>query len=124
MKEWISPDVSRRVNLIHFFRSTGDLRVNEQPGLTTIHTVFLRLHNLIARQLHENRPARSNQTIFRMARKLVGAITQNIVYGEWLPILLGKSTMERLGLGTGGRSQYIPSLDPSILTEFSTAAYR
>nr|KAG5702273.1 hypothetical protein BaRGS_030628 [Batillaria attramentaria] len=65
-----------------------------------------------------------NETVFQSTRRVVGAIVQNIMYGEWLPIALGQSTVDELGLSVEERSQYDPQIDPSILTEFSTAAYR
>ena len=34
----------------------GDARVNEQPGLAAMHTVWLRQHNLIAEKLHTMNP--------------------------------------------------------------------
>ncbi|KAL8612496.1 hypothetical protein ACOMHN_053750 [Nucella lapillus] len=102
----------------------GDIRVNEQPALATIHTIFLRLHNLIAERIQRARPGLSNEEVYQRARKLVGAITQNILYGEWLPILLGRKVMSLYGLNTGQKSSFVPSIDPTVLQEFSTAAYR
>ncbi|XP_076448434.1 chorion peroxidase-like [Babylonia areolata] len=116
----------RRPNPEDFCFLAGDIRVNEQPGLATMHTIFLRLHNLIAKFLIKAQPILFDfpEEVYQRARKLVGAITQNILYGEWLPILLGRKAMQRFGLNTGQRSSYVPGVDPSILQEFSTAAYR
>ncbi|KAK7490593.1 hypothetical protein BaRGS_00018196 [Batillaria attramentaria] len=106
----------------------GDERCNEQPQLATIHTIFLRLHNKIAQKMaaaiEPGSVENFNETVFQSTRRVVGAIVQNIMYGEWLPIALGQSTVDELGLSVEERSQYDPQIDPSILTEFSTAAYR
>nr|KAG5702274.1 hypothetical protein BaRGS_030629 [Batillaria attramentaria] len=114
----------RRPNTTDFCFQAGDARVNEQPGLITIHTIFVNLHNKIADALKQANPRRSNEAVFQVTRKIVGGVIQNIMYGEWLPIILGRATMDRLGLTVGRRSQYNPAIDPTVLTEFSTAAYR
>ncbi|XP_076469761.1 chorion peroxidase-like [Babylonia areolata] len=109
----------------------GDERVNEQPALATIHTVFLRLHNLLASEMAARytpasplSPTHLNETLFQSTRRVVGAIVQKIMYGDWLPIILGQGYMSEFGLGVEDRSHYDPRVDPSILNEFSTAAYR
>ncbi|KAK7102282.1 chorion peroxidase-like [Littorina saxatilis] len=102
----------------------GDTRVNEQPGLATIHTVFVRLHNRIARELDLLRPNDTDEEIFQLTRKILIAIIQNIHYNEWLPIIIGRRTMREFGIQTGSRSQYVASVDPRITNAFSTAAFR
>ncbi|CAB4062585.1 PXDN [Lepeophtheirus salmonis] len=67
----------------------GDERSSEMPGLATMHNLFLREHNRIAKLLAENKGHRSNEEIFEEARRIVGAEMQNIVYGEFLYGILG-----------------------------------
>ena len=49
---------------------------------------------------------------------------QNIVYGQYLPNILGPETMNRYDLGIDQASTYNPETDPSITNAFATAAYR
>ena len=65
-----------------------------------------------------------NESVFQSTRRVVGAIVQNIMYSEWLPIILGPHYMEEFQLTVDGRSDYEPELNATILNEFSTAAYR
>ena len=95
----------------------GDIRANEQVGLTSMHTVFLREHNDLARTIASANPELGGQEIFELARKIVGALIQSISYNEFLPLLLGSDTL-------GPYGGYDPAVDPSISTEFSTAAFR
>nr|KAG5697466.1 hypothetical protein BaRGS_029357 [Batillaria attramentaria] len=107
----------------------GDIRVNEQPGLTVMHTMWMRLHNVIARELRLRRPSDSSEELFQLTRKIVVAIIQNINYGEYLPIILGADVMFDYKLWPGRidlpiRAAYVSSVDPRITNAFSTAAFR
>ena len=48
---------------------------------------------------------------------------QNIVYGQYLPDVLGPETVARFDLGLR-ESVYNPDTNPSIINAFATAAYR
>ena len=62
--------------------------------------------------------------IYQEVRRIVIAEIQNIAYSEYLPIILGQDTMDRLGMDMDGGTTYSSSLDPSIMNEFATAAMR
>ena len=49
---------------------------------------------------------------------------QNIVYGQYLPEVLGQETMDLLNLGIEEPTHYSADIDPSITNAFATAAYR
>ena len=95
----------------------GDIRSNEQVGLTSLHTLFVREHNRLADVIASENPELSGQEIFELARKIVGAQMQVITYNEFLPLLLGPDAL-------GPYIGYDPEVDPTIGNEFSTAAYR
>ena len=95
----------------------GDVRVNEQVGLTSLHTLFVREHNRVADALAEQIPGLSGEEIYQRARKMVGAHIQAITFNEFLPLLLGPNAIDPY---TG----YDPGVDPTIANEFSTAAFR
>ncbi|GFO02039.1 eosinophil peroxidase [Plakobranchus ocellatus] len=101
----------------------GDERVNEQPGLAAMHTLFMREHNRIADELRR-RFGWSSDTVFEEARKIVGAEIQHITYSEFLPIVLGPDVMRANGLEVSQPFNYNEELDPSISNEFATAAFR
>ncbi|KAK8387859.1 hypothetical protein O3P69_020046 [Scylla paramamosain] len=107
--------------------TAGDERVNEQIQLTIMHTIWMRFHNVIARELKRLNPYWDDETLFQEARRIVNAMYQHIIYNEWLPIVLGKDIMLERGLlplRYGFSSQYDPSVDPAIANEFATAAFR
>lgn len=95
----------------------GDVRANEQAGLTAMHTLWVREHNRIAAILEDDNPAAGAEMIFQAARRLVIAKIQKITYDEYLPALLGNNALPEY---TG----YNNSINPTIYNEFSTAAYR
>lgn len=92
----------------------GDVRASEQPGLTALHTLFVREHNRLCDQLAASGMTDDEQ-IYQKARKLVGAMIQQISFNEFLPAL---------GLDLGTYMGYDPTVNPNIINMFSTAAYR
>lgn len=98
----------------------GDIRVNEQVGLIAMHTVWLREHNRVARELKSINPHWDGDTIYQEARKVVGAAMQHITYKHWLPHIIGEEGMKMLG----EFKEYNPNLNPSISNVFATAALR
>ena len=72
----------------------GESRVNEQPGLTAIHTIWMREHNRLAQGLAKLNPHWTDETIYQEARRICTAIYQHQVYNEWLPLVLGENKGE------------------------------
>ncbi|HZZ70949.1 MAG TPA: peroxidase family protein [Pirellulales bacterium] len=95
----------------------GDVRVNEQEGLTAIQTLFLREHNRQAALLAAANPTWTDEQIYQQARKIVGAEIQSITYQEFLPALLGSAA-------PGITSTYNPNVNATIANEFATAFFR
>ncbi len=95
----------------------GDVRANEQVGLTTMHTLFVREHNRLAKHIRKRHPHLPGNQIYERARKKVGAYIQVITYNEFLPVLLGPNA---LSFYVG----YDTNVDATTSNIFSTAAYR
>jgi len=95
----------------------GDVRVNENIELTSLHTLFVREHNRLAGQLATRNPRWSDEQIYQQARRLIIGELQAITYNEFLPALLGENALRSY-------SGYRPFVNPGITTEFSTAAFR
>ena len=95
----------------------GDVRANEQLGLTAMHTLFVREHNRLADRLRAQNPGLSGDEIYERARRIVGAQMQVITYREYLPALMGPNALAPY-------AGYQPDVDGSISNLFSTAAYR
>ncbi|XP_044257403.1 peroxidase [Tribolium madens] len=106
---------------------TGDARANENLHLTSMHLIWARQHNLIARNLALLNPDWDDERLFQESRKIIGAQMQHIAYREFLPILLGPDLMSKSDLNprtSGYFSKYNPDYDPSIANNFATAAFR
>ena len=117
----------------------GDVRVNEQIGLTSTHALFLREHNRLATELAGRLDANDAALVarrdaaisaagngidneadflYQSARRVVGAQIQKITYEEFLPVLLGGSSP------LASSANYDTSVNAGISNEFSTAAFR
>ncbi|XP_041978546.1 peroxidasin homolog pxn-2 isoform X2 [Aricia agestis] len=105
----------------------GDGRASEQPGLTAIHTMFLREHNRIVEGLRGVNPHWDAEQLFEHTRRIMAAEIQHIVYNEFLPRLLSWNAVNLYGLKllpSGYYKEYSPTCNPSIVTEFASAAFR
>ncbi|XP_041089369.1 eosinophil peroxidase [Polyodon spathula] len=99
----------------------GDARVNENIGLTAIHTLFVREHNRLARELKILNPHWNGEILFQEARKIIGAYHQFLIYREYLPRIVGREAVDKYLKTYSG---YDESVDPGVANVFSTAAFR
>ncbi len=90
----------------------GDVRANENIGLTAVQTLFLREHNRIVEALPDDL---DEETKFDIARRIVVAEQQYITYTEFLPAM---------GVELSAYAGYDSNVDPSITNEFATVGYR
>jgi hypothetical protein len=95
----------------------GDVRANEQTGLTAMHTLFVREHNRLVARIAARQPGLTGDEIYQRARRIVGAEMQVITYHEFLPALLGRGVLEPY-------RGYRAEVDARIANIFSTAVYR
>ncbi len=95
----------------------GDIRANEQPGLTALHTLFVREHNRLAALYKLVHPTWNDEQLFQKAREINWAQIQAITYNEFLPALLGPGALPEY-------AGYDENVDASIASEFSAGAYR
>ncbi|CAG4970324.1 unnamed protein product [Parnassius apollo] len=106
----------------------GDIRVNQNPQLTILQIILLREHNRIADTLAKLNPFWDDETIYQEARRIHIAEIQHINYYEYLPIFLGFQNMVKNKLIYPGVKGYVndynPTVDPSVLDEHATAAFR
>ncbi|XP_063361912.1 heme peroxidase 2 isoform X1 [Cydia amplana] len=105
----------------------GDGRASEQPGLTAIHTMWLREHNRIAEGLKGVNPHWDAELIFEHTRRIITAELSHIIFNEFLPRLLSWNAVNLYGLKllpAGYYKEYSPTCNPAIVTEFAAAAFR
>ncbi|MBV9323959.1 MAG: peroxidase [Chloroflexi bacterium] len=94
---------------------TGDPRVMENPELTAVTTLFMREHNFWVATLHAQNPSWTGDQLYNMAKAITTAEYENIVFNEYLPILLGSVP------AYGG---YDPKVNTQVSQEFAEAAFR
>ncbi|GGM59623.1 peroxidase family protein [Dactylosporangium sucinum] len=90
----------------------GDVRANENIGLTAVQTLFAREHNRIVDQLPAGLTAEQK---FQIARRLVIAEQQYITYEQFLPAM---------GVRLPQYRGYRPDVDATLSNEFATVGYR
>ncbi|MCP5536285.1 MAG: hypothetical protein H7A51_08645 [Akkermansiaceae bacterium] len=95
----------------------GDVRANEQTGLTAMHTLFVREHNHHADEYKKLNPSSSDEETYQYARMIVVAEMQAITYREFLPILIGRDAIRPY-------DGYKPQVNAGISNVFACAAYR
>ncbi|WP_419191972.1 peroxidase family protein [Engelhardtia mirabilis] len=95
----------------------GDVRANEQVGLTSLHTLFMREHNFWCDAFNIVAPYFDGDFVYELSRAIVGAEIQKITYEEFLPALLGPNALQPY-------AGYDFLGDAGIANSFSTSAYR
>jgi peroxidase len=93
----------------------GDVRANETLFLLAMHTLFVREHNRLVKEIRSKSGETNDELLFQAARKIVGALVQSITYNEFLPAL-GVELPPYVG--------YKEQADPRTLNIFATAGFR
>ena len=65
----------------------------------------------------------TDEEIYQNARRINVGAYQSIVYGGYLPVVLGEQSLDGLELTLDG-TEYDKDEDPTMTTEFATAAFR
>ncbi len=110
-----APDLANDTHISNKLYVGGDVRANENPLLTTLHTLFVREHNRLCDEIKANNPEWNDEKIYQRARKKVGAYFQSIVYNEWL-VMQGIHLPDYKG--------YNPKINPTVSNLFSACAFR
>ncbi|NTS75558.1 peroxidase [Catenovulum sp. SM1970] len=92
----------------------GDIRANEQTGLTAMHTLWVREHNRIAAMVWEQ-GYRDDEEIYQRTKRIVTGKIQKITYQDWLPAL---------GIQVSEYQGYQFDVNPAISNTFAAAAFR
>ncbi|GMH38841.1 hypothetical protein BSKO_06739 [Bryopsis sp. KO-2023] len=101
------------------FYVAGDIRANEVVGLVAMHALWLREHNLVASELDKAFKGKlDDNELFEFAKEITIAEYQSIVYKEYLPLILGKDTLDPSDW------EYDPEIDASIDAFFTTVSFR
>ena len=96
----------------------GDERVNENGNLIVMHTIWAREHNRVAREIKAAFGSSLNdEGIFQLARHVVAAEMQAVVYHEFLPALTGEGSLAPF-------TRYNPNVRAGMTNEFSTVGFR
>ncbi len=91
-------------------------RCNETPGLTMIHTLFVREHNRKVAEYAAENPALTDEQLFQLGRRWVASLMQSIVVNEFIPTLTGEKVAKYDG--------HKPWVNGRLAMEFEQSLYR
>jgi hypothetical protein len=91
-------------------------RCNETPGLTMIHTLFVREHNRKVGELAAEHPTWTDEELFQAGRRWIMSLMQAITKNEFVPAITGKRPLKYRG--------HEPSANGRLGMEFEHSLYR
>ncbi|GMT13177.1 hypothetical protein PFISCL1PPCAC_4474, partial [Pristionchus fissidentatus] len=100
----------------------GSNQINFLPTTAALHTIWLRQHNRIVKELEEMNSHWSDTKLYQEARRIVVAQLQHVTYNEWLPVLMSREIWAEYklkGERSGYTSGYSTSVDPSVLNSYA-----
>lgn len=112
------PNAALHHNVPHEMYLCGDIRSNENAALTSMHTLWIREHNRLARELAQMYSCWNDEKLFQEARRVVIALMQHITFNEYLPALFGGA--EAIPAYQG----YNDGVNAAICNEFAACLYR
>ena len=92
----------------------AELRGDENVPLLSLHTLWVREHNRIAKALKKINPLWEEEDLYQNTRKIIIGMLQHIVFTKWLPNVV------RMNSYNG----YNSNTNPTIFNAFSVAAFR
>ena len=101
----------------------GDERANEQSGLASYHTLFVRMHNILEPIIGSNNPNLNGEDRFQHTRRFMVALWQKLVFEDFAKVILGPTNHAAFNLGFN-QGAYDPTLDPRLDAAFAVAAFR
>jgi len=99
----------------------GDKRSTEHALLALMHTLFVREHNRIAKEMHEMMPTWSDDQLYWKALQVNVAQYQRILYEEVLPALFGEQAYKKYVVGASSK---VLGAGMTVASEFSNTAFR
>lgn len=67
----------------------GDFRVPQTPWLSLLHSIWYRLHNMIAKLLAKSHSDWNDERLFNETRRITIGIYEHLLYEEWMPLFFG-----------------------------------
>ena len=102
------------------------MRAELHPALASIHALLHIEHNRLSNETETSYPILTDEELYQNSRRIVAAEIQNIVYSEFLPLVLGPVAMEeyKLNLPISGTTTYNNNATANLYNEFATFAFR